>query len=171
MTDAAEPRKLPRAVAVRLADVTRHFNALTHAMGDFGDDFDLDLFEAAAMSHNPDELARVYAVERPFELLDNYVVELGAAGLVEAGVYQPGGEPASGITILRALRDAGVISTGRCERLERIHRVRTDVQHEYPDVRSHSVHEAAHLLVSELPGFMKDYAGWLRELGFAKPDA
>lgn len=166
MTDA--PRTPPKAVLVRLADLQRHFGALRHAMSGFGDDFDLEPYELAAASDDPVELARVYAVERPFELLDNYVIELGSAGLVAAGVYQPGSEPTSGIAILRALRDQGVISAERCTRLERIHRARTDVQHEYPDVRAHNLHEAAHLLVAELPGFVGDYQTWLRKLGFGK---
>lgn len=139
-------------------------------MAGFGDDFDLELFAAASASEDPDELIRAYAVERPFELLDNYVIELAAAGLVEALVYQPGSVPSSGIAVLRALRDAGVISAERCTRLERIHRVRSELQHAYPDVRAHAVHEAAHLLVVELPGLVRDYQGWLRTLGFGKAE-
>lgn len=139
-------------------------------MASFEGDFDLELFAAAAASDDPEELVRAYAVERPFELLDNYVIELAGAGLVEAGVYEPGSAPSSGIAILRDLRDAGVISAERCTRLERIHRVRSELQHAYPGIRAHSVHEAAHLLVAELPGFVRDYQGWLRTLGFGKSE-
>lgn len=170
MSTAGAPRKLPKAILVRLADLRRHLDALRHAMAGFGNDFDLEFFAAASASDDPDELVRAYAVERPFELLDNYVIELAVAGLVEARIYQPGSAPSSGIAVLRAVRDVGVISAERCTRLERIHRVRTDVQHAYPDVRAHAVHEAAHLLVVELPGFVRDYQGWLRKLGFGKPE-
>lgn len=137
-------------------------------MGGFGDDFDLGAFEAASAANDPDELVRVYAVERPFELLDNYVIELATEGLVTAGVLEAGEDPGGGIAVLRRLRDANVISRARCDRLERVHRVRSEIQHEYPDVRSHSVHEAAQLLTAELPGFLADFARWLRVLGFGK---
>jgi uncharacterized protein YutE (UPF0331/DUF86 family) len=166
MSDAG--RRLPRPIATRLADLRRHHRALLYAMGGFGEDFDLDAFAAASASADPEELARVYAVERPFELVDNYVVELAVAGLEAAGTLEPGEDPGGGIAALRRLRDAGVVSQQRCDRLERVHRVRTEIQHEYPDVRSRSVHEAAYLLASELPGFLRDYARWLRELGFGK---
>lgn len=135
-------------------------------MGAFGDDFSREELAAAAVSEDPDELARVYAVERPFELLDNYIVELAGASLVAAGVIAPGEEPSSGIETLRRLRDEGVISQQRCGRLERIHRARSELQHRYPDVQSHALHEAVELLAAELPGFLADYARWLRELGF-----
>jgi uncharacterized protein YutE (UPF0331/DUF86 family) len=101
-------------------------------------------------------------------LLDNYIVELAGAGLVAAGVLAPGEEPSSGIETLRMLRDEGVISRQRCGRLERIHRARSELQRRYPDLQSHALHEAVQLLTAELPGFLADYARWLRELGFGE---
>lgn len=168
MNETEHPRKLPRSIAVRLADLRRHYGALLHAMGAFGEDFAPEELAAAARSDDPDELARLYSVERPFELLDNYVVELAAAGLVAAGTLAPGEEPSSGIEALRKLHDEGVISRQRCKRLEQIHRARSALQHRYPDMQTHALHEAVHAIAAELPGFLADYARWLRELGFGE---
>jgi uncharacterized protein YutE (UPF0331/DUF86 family) len=133
----------------------------------FGDDFSLDAFTAASGSSDPEELARVYAVERPLELLENYVVELAAAGIELAGLRGPG-EPASGIRDLRHLQAEGVVSRRRCDRLVRLHEIRNMLVHEYPDLRARTVHEAAGLLVVELPGFLRDYGAWLRSLGYGR---
>src|SRR5438067_5509870 len=65
--------KPPRAIRTRLADVPRHYKALGYALEQFGGE---EEYVAAASSTDPRELARVYAVERPFELLEKYVIEL-----------------------------------------------------------------------------------------------
>src|ERR687896_2091914 len=83
MADERAARQLPREIRVRLVDVPRHLRALEYALEQFEDEDD---FAEAARSKDPRQLARVYAVERPFELLDNYNVELARLGLVEAGL-------------------------------------------------------------------------------------
>ena len=103
-----------------------------------------------------------YPVERPFEIIDNYAIELSRLGLELAGLDSGGSGPA----ILARLRIAGVISAARCERLTRIHAQRNELQHEYPDARAALVYEAAQLQVAEMPGFFRDYAAWMRKLGF-----
>ena len=42
-------------------------------------------------------------------------------------------------------------------------------QHEYPDARAALVYDAAKVQVAELPGFFRDYAAWMRKLGFGRP--
>src|ERR687888_446551 len=100
MSGSGSPKALPPPIVIRLNDLRRHFEALRHAMGTFGEDFEADAFRAASLSHDPAELASVYAVERPFELLDNYIVELAAEGLSAAGVAIG---DLSGVRLLRAL--------------------------------------------------------------------
>lgn len=69
MSTADAPRKLPKAILVRLADLRRHLDALRHAITGFGDDFELELFAAASASDEPDELVRAYAVANGLTIL------------------------------------------------------------------------------------------------------
>lgn len=108
----------------------------------------------------------VYPLERAFEIVDNYVVELAALGLAECGI-----ESLDAPRNLARLRKEGAIGGMRCRNLARIHRVRNELAHEYPDVRAQAVYEAAQLLAGELPGFFRDYAAWMRRLGFGPPSA
>jgi hypothetical protein len=114
------------AIRSRLADTPRHDKALGYALATFADRAD---YVAAASSSDPGELTRAYAVERPFELLENYIVELARAGLEEARVM----DDATGMTgrqLLRVLADERVISRSLRERLIEIHDVGNQLAHE-----------------------------------------
>jgi len=159
-------RPLPREIATRLADLRRHYEALQHAL----DGVDAAAFAAAARARDPGELGRAYVIERPFELLANYVVELAREGLEAAGLLERGAA-VGGAECLRALAEHRGVSAARAGRLLIVHRARNDLQHEYPGARSQATWEAARLLADELPGFLRDYARWLRSLGFGPPGA
>jgi hypothetical protein len=60
--EASDPQRaqtLKRKVLDRITDVRRHLNALQTAMAGFGEDFDLDVFQAEFDSEEPEELNRV----------------------------------------------------------------------------------------------------------------
>ncbi|HKG38812.1 MAG TPA: hypothetical protein VKB25_07470 [Conexibacter sp.] len=84
-TDPQRADALKRKVFDRIKDVRRHLVALQAAMAGFGEDFDLDVFQAEFDSEEPDELNRVKAVERGIDQLYNYMAELAAFGLELAG--------------------------------------------------------------------------------------
>lgn len=167
--DRVTDRRLPVEITTRLADTGRHYEALRHALEAFGDEA-AGGFETAARSQDPIQLAATYAVERPFQILAGYVVELASSGLDLAGLRSRGGLP-SGVQDLRGLRDAGVLSRDQCERLIEIWRYRNGLVHEYPGIKPARTHAAARQLVRELPPFLRRYGDWLRGLGYAAPSS
>jgi len=150
--------KPPRAIRTRLADVPRHYKALGYALEQFGGE---EEYVAAATSTDPRELARVYAVERLFELLENYVIELAHLGLVETGTI--GAEDSTtGREDLRSLADNDVITKTLRDRLVELHELRNQLVHEYPDVKAHRLYAASTALLPLVREFMSRYLTWLR---------
>jgi uncharacterized protein YutE (UPF0331/DUF86 family) len=150
---------LPAPIATRLAETRKHALALKAVL----ERTTGSNYAAAAAEGSIDALVgTVYPLERAFEILTNFVVELAERGLPLAGET-----PApSKVKVLSQLEAAGVISSARRDALDAVYRVRNDMQHMYPDVRAHAVYEAAETLLVELPRFFADYARWLRGLGY-----
>jgi uncharacterized protein YutE (UPF0331/DUF86 family) len=157
--------KPPRPIRTRLADVPRHYKALGYALEQFESE---DAYVAAATSTDPKELARVYAVERPFELLENYVIELAHRGLVEAGAIAAA-DSTTGREDLRSLAASGVLTTTLGDRLMELHDLRNQLVHDYPDVKAHRLYAAATALLPLVREFMARYLTWLADLGFDVP--
>lgn len=152
-------QRLPAPVRARLADTRRHASALQAALGAAT----VEEFVTAARSGQADSLIRVvYPLERAFEILENYVIELAKLGLSLANVVPE----QSGAKALGQLESEGVIGSGRRGKLVGIHDTRNRMQHDYPDVRAKAVYEAAGALLDELGPFFRDYANWLRRLGY-----
>ena len=154
-------RKLPRDIRLRLADAGSHYRALGLAL----DEISAADYEQALRTRDAAALTRhAYPIERSFEILDNYVIELARLGLDAAGKDSTGSAPA----VLQRLRAESVISEARRGKLSDVNDRRNELQHEYPDARAALVYEAAQVLAAELPGFFRDYAAWLRKLGFGE---
>ncbi len=85
-SDPDRARVLKAKIRDRISDVRRHLIALRTAMADFGEDFDLAVFQRSYESDDPIELNRVKAVERGVDQLYNYIAELAAFGLELAAV-------------------------------------------------------------------------------------
>lgn len=163
------PPPLPREIADRLRDLRLHRDTLLYAMEAIGEGFPREAFVAAATSRDPAERAKVLAVERGFEILMNSVTELTVAALAAAGLRDPA-EETSAPRELRRLRDEGGLSGELCERLIRLHRTRNDLQHGYPTMRAHTLHDAVAELVPQFTAFMRAYAAWLRKRLPARSD-
>jgi uncharacterized protein YutE (UPF0331/DUF86 family) len=157
--------KPPRSIRTRLADVPRHYKALGYALEQFEDE---EEYVAAATSTDPRELARAYTVERPFELLENYVIELAHGGLVESGVIAAA-DSTTAREDLRSLAATGVITRTLRDRLVELHELRNQLVHEYPDVKAHRLYAAARALLPLVREFMARYLIWLADLGFDVP--
>ena len=137
----------------RLADTRSHYRALVLAL----ERISAADYEQALATRDADALTQhAYPLERPFEILDNYIVELARLGLDAAGADSTGTAPA----ILKRLHAEGVISESRRKKLTDVHHRRNELQHE--DAGAALVYEAARLLADELPGFFRDYAKWMR---------
>lgn len=155
----------PISIRSRLADTPRHYKALGYALNTFADGA---AYVAAASSSDPAELSRAYAVERPFELLENYIIELARAGLEAAQVVDDA-DGMSGRQVLRALADEDVISKSLRDRLIEIHDLRNQLAHEYPDVNAQKLYDAASAFQPLVQQFIRAYLKWLDRLGFAVP--
>lgn len=160
MSQSGERAHLPRPIALRIADVHRHYAALALALEQTSKD---QFVEAARLSEGRELLQHVYPLERAFEILCNYVAELNELGLAEAGIT-----PVDRLTNLRLLDREGIISGQRAKRLRSVMGARNDLQHEYPDVRAAGTYQAAGDLLTELPGYLRAYVTWMRRLGFGK---
>jgi uncharacterized protein YutE (UPF0331/DUF86 family) len=153
------PAPLPTPIKTRLAETRKHALALKSLL----EQTTKEAFVAAAREGSPDALVtKVYPLERPFEILVNFVVELAEHGLRLADIVPD----RSSAKVLEQLESAGVISKSRRARLAAMYRARSEMQHAYPDVVAASTYDAAQSLLPELGGFFGDYARWLRELGY-----
>lgn len=166
-SDEERARIVKRKVQDRVSDVRRHLRALNSAMAQFGDDFDLDAFEAAFRSEDPDELNRVKAVERGVDQLYNYIAELASFGLELAG-ERHAGDDTNARRDLDTLARLRVVSRERVDRLQRLRELRRLLVHEYATSAAAQVHEAAQILVRELPPFNRAYVEWIKA-GFHPP--
>ena len=143
---------------MRLADVRRHYEALTHLLERTSE----EQFVGAARTADPEALGgQVYPLERAFEILCNYVSELNELGLEEAGL-SAGDRP----TNLRLLEREKVLGSERTRRWRAILEARNELQHEYPDVRAAGVYQAAVDLADDFPAYIRAYVRWMRRLGF-----
>jgi uncharacterized protein YutE (UPF0331/DUF86 family) len=155
---AARP-PLPTPIKTRLSETRKHALALKKLL----EDTSKQEFIAAVADGSTDALlTKVYPLERAFEILVNFVVELAELGLQVAEIVPDG----SSTKVLQQLETEGVISKSRRERLVAIYRARNEMQHAYPDVGANATYDAARSLLDELAGYFRDYARWLRELGY-----
>ena len=159
-SDPDRARALKAKIRDRVSDLRRHLIALRVAMSEFGEDFDLDAFQAAYDSEDPVELNRVKAVERGVDQLYNYIAELGAFGLELAGVRQRRDETNARADI-DALARIGVIGPGRARRLQRLRELRRQLVHEYAAATAEQVHEAGRIITTEFVPFYDAYRDWI----------
>ena len=160
-SDPQRARVLKTKTLERISDVSRHLTALRVAMGEFGENFDLEPFQSAYNSQDPVELNRVKAVERGVDLLYNYIADLSAFGL-ELAELRGRRDETNVRRDLDALRDAGVLTREQTRRLQRLRELRRLLVHEYATATAEQIHESAQLLVVELPAFSNAYRDWIR---------
>lgn len=145
--------RLPVDVRARLRDIPRHLRALQSVLATT----DEGRYSDTARSSDPDVLTRdVYPLERAFEIIGNYVVELARSGVEVIGL-----EPQNAVLNLRRLADEGATSRSRAQQLIDVHRTRNNLTHQYPDVRARMVFEAAGILEREVGPFLRDFTPWL----------
>ena len=153
------PKPLPQPIVKRIAELPPHVRALRENL----ERITLDEYQRALAGRTTDDFnTAVYPLERPFEIVDNMLIELAEEGLA-AAERATGPERADD---LRRLRDLGVITSDHCDRLIRCNRVRNATQHAYADIEPEAVYEAAMILRDEAIPFLRNYVAWLRELGF-----
>jgi uncharacterized protein YutE (UPF0331/DUF86 family) len=165
--DARAPRgaarltdqRLPAPVRTRLAATRKHVFALKAVLES---STRADFAAAVDGATSEDLIQVVYPLERALEILTNLALELAELGLELAGIAPD----RSKSKVLAQLEREGAISRPRRLELTRIYELRNRLQHAYPDVAAPDVYDAAAALLAELPGFLGDYARWLRRLGY-----
>jgi uncharacterized protein YutE (UPF0331/DUF86 family) len=168
--DPERARALKAKIRDRVSDVRRHLIALRTAMADFGENFDLEAFQAAYDSEDPVALNRVKAVERGVDQLYNYIAELAAFGL-ELAEIRTRDDDLNARRDLQALERIGVLRPQRAQRLERLRELLRLLVHEYATAAAEQVHEAARLVAAEFIPFYDAYRGWIsRGFGAARTD-
>lgn len=166
--DPVRARALKAKIRDRMADVRRHLIALRAAMAEFGEDFDLDAFQAAYGSEDPVELNRVKAVERGVDQLYNYIAELAAFGLELAEVRGRRDDTNARIDV-DALARIGVLGAERARRLQRLRELRRSLVHEYATATAEQVHQAARIISAEFVPFYDAYRDWIARGFSAEP--
>jgi uncharacterized protein YutE (UPF0331/DUF86 family) len=152
-------KPLSRSIARRIVELPAHIRALRENLERIAP----EQYRRSLVSRTTADLNNsVYPLERPFEVVDNILLELAEEGLAAAEKATGPDGPSN----LQRLRDLGIISAGACERLIECHRVRNAAQHAYVDIDPQLVYEAAALLPDEARAFVRNYVAWLRELGF-----
>jgi uncharacterized protein YutE (UPF0331/DUF86 family) len=158
--DPDRARALKTKIRDRISDVRRHLVALRAGMAEFGEDFDLDVFQAAYDSEDPTQLNRVKAIERGVDQLYNYIAELAGLGLELAEIRTRRQETNARLD-LDALSRIGVIGRERTRRLQRLRELRRLLVHEYATATAEQVHEAALIISTEFIPFYDAYRAWI----------
>lgn len=152
------PSKGQRRIATILREIPAAREQLLVAMEEFGSDFKEEDFIAAALAVDARERNRVAVVERQYEVLLNWLHELGARGLAEAqrlGLV----DKSSGHTWER-LAALGVTSHISAERLQEGKEMRDALAHAYPPANWKTLHDGVLVLVDELDGYLTGFERW-----------
>jgi hypothetical protein len=159
---------------VGLSKGQRRLNAIFEAIGpvreqllvaieEFGADFELERFVAAARSREARERNKVAVVEREYEVLLNWMHELAARALAEGqrlGVIDKNDGPP-----WERLAALGVISGRSATRLQEAKELRDDLAHAYPPAGWVALHEGVLTLLAELDRYIDRCRAWLAEAG------
>jgi uncharacterized protein YutE (UPF0331/DUF86 family) len=151
---------LETSIKKRLVDAHRHLTALEHAAAEFGSDFDLDSFEAAWRSDDPETLKGAYAVQAGCENAINACIKIAQELSELEGWTPPGTEPSS-IEALKLLQENGVITGKTRGALKDAQERRSDVQHDYVNAAAREIHGAAQTVLEHAPLLLQDVAGVL----------
>lgn len=152
--------KWRHALDHRLDRIPLYRAALLESMSQFGDDFDLDRFEAAYESRDPVTISAATAVEGNLGHLVNWLKQIADFGyheLVRLGrVEKSDGRP------IDALVEREIVSASDRDCLMRLVAVRNRLQHDYPEVAPPEIHSAATETLELLPGLLGRYGEMLK---------
>lgn len=131
-------------------------------MQEFGEDFELKRFKPAFEGRvGMGAYNRVQAVERSFARVQNYMAQLSLSGAQLADLELPKIREGEAARAFEALKRAGVIDPSLCKRLKRTQKVRSEVEHDYAQVKAGSLHEAVELVAASSRDFIEAYTTWI----------
>ena len=159
------PSKVERAkerLMVRLADLPRHQRALDAAVELFQPDFDREPFLEAFSSEDPAELVKANQVQAAFENTHNHLVGL-AEGIVELKGWSP--DRLDAPTVLRKLKENGVITEAQRSALTGAQVVRSGVQHDYAEANGDDLREAVIAVQAHSSAYVEAVVAFLIDEG------
>ena len=149
-------------ILVHLEEFDYQLLLLEKAMEQFGENFDLREFKRAfekqagiSASH------QVQAVERSFSRVQNFIAQLAESGSMLAQLKLPKSHGGDAARAFEALREAKIIEASICNQLKRGQAMRSEIEHEYVQVKAGRVHEAAKLVAAIAPEFISRYKTWI----------
>ncbi len=138
--------------------------ALLLAMRQFGEDFDVEAWQAAYDAFSAEEHNRVVQVTGNLRALVDNTVELVRFAATLTGLRPAGRRPSANADI-EALRSDGALTGKQTYELVQLKELCDRLRHEYAYVGADDVHAAVHSLLKLLLGFTASYVQWLAEYG------
>jgi hypothetical protein len=160
----AERQRFARRIVAHVEDFPRQRKALSYAMSEFGDAFDLARFKEAYNSVDDAEGYRnVQSVERAIGRVQNYLTDLAMDGvrLAELPIGRRGDRDSKAKPYFDALRAANVIDGDVCRRLEKGQNARSLLEHAYVMLPAGDVHRAAQTVSKTADDFIGPYRAWI----------
>jgi hypothetical protein len=148
----------------RLERMPLEREALTLAMGQFGEDFDPLKWRSAYEAFSAQEHNRVVQVTGNLTALVDNAVELVRFAATLTGLRPAGRRPSTNADI-EALRADGAFTGKQTYELVQLKELCDGLRHAYVYVEADDVHTAARSILKFLPGFTASYVGWLAEYG------
>jgi hypothetical protein len=163
----ARPTKNEKRIATILARLPPAREQLLVAMEEFGADFDVDAFIAAAEHEDPSQRNKVAVIEREIDLLTNLLEELAARTIGEA--RRLGAVDGGSTHPWTQLAAEKVIPISMAEKLREAKDTRNDLDHFYPPTNWKAVHHATQIVIHQLDGYVDRVVGWASDIGIGVP--
>jgi hypothetical protein len=138
--------------------------ALEAAVFAVSPEVDLQEFVDAFNAASDERLNQTRAVERNFEIIHNYLVEIIRFGLELSGELQRS-DRANAPRDVRTIQRLGIVDRRHADLLIKLHEVRSGLQHWYPDIVGTEVHAAVEDLLGSLGYLERTLRAWHEGLG------
>jgi hypothetical protein len=148
----------------RLERMPLEREALSLAMGQFGEDFDPSKWRSAYEAFSAQEHNRVVQVTGNLTALVDNAVELVRFAATLTCLRPAGRRPSTNADI-EALRADGAFTGKQTYELVQLKELCDGLRHAYAYVEADDIHTAARSILKLLPGFTASYVGWLAEYG------
>lgn len=146
-------------LVTRLERLPRERRMLVASLSAISPDYDLGAVVAAYNSADDDRVNVVRMVERNFEVIHNFLVEIIRYGLELDGSREHSAT-LNAPRDIDELRRRKVLTKSQAQTLTRVHEVRSGLQHWYPDMVGPEIHQAITDLLSDLAPITQRLRGW-----------
>jgi hypothetical protein len=153
-------------LGAKLERLAAQRKALRKAIGQFGGDFEIDMWTQAFDSPDPDDINLVFTVTGGYLALVNNTVEAIRTGFKLTHLKStPGMAGVAGI--IDAIRADRGFTSRQAQTFTELYRTRNRLQHSSPDIQADEVHRQVRLLLRHLPRLVESYLAWLEKYDVA----